>query len=302
MSPIKINDNLPAKILLEEENIFLMDKQRADSQDIRPLKIGILNLMPLKEDTEVQLLRCLSNSALQLDVSLLKTKSYVGKNTSTAHLDKFYYHFEDIKDTKLDGLIITGAPVEQMDFEEVAYWNELVEIMDWADKNVTSTLHICWGAQAALYHKYGINKYPMEAKLSGIYNHNTLDRREPLVRGFDDVFLAPHSRYTTVYEEDINKNPELKLLATSDEAGVFLAIGRDGKDIFVTGHPEYDRMTLDYEYRRDMKKGLNPDIIKNYYVNDDPSTRPLLTWRGHSNLLYSNWLNYYVYQKTPYEL
>lgn len=302
MSPIKINDNLPAKILLEEENIFLMDKQRADSQDIRPLKIGILNLMPLKEDTEVQLLRCLSNCALQLDVSLLKTKTYVGKNTSTAHLDKFYYHFEDIKDTKLDGLIITGAPVEQMDFEEVAYWNELVEIMDWADKNVTSTLHICWGAQAALYHKYGINKYPMESKLSGIYNHNTLDRREPLVRGFDDMFLAPHSRYTTVYEEDIKNNKELKLLATSDEAGVFLAIGREGKDIFVTGHPEYDRMTLDYEYHRDMKKGLNPDIIKNYYINDDPTTRPMLTWRAHSNLLYSNWLNYYVYQKTPYEL
>ncbi|MBE5935423.1 MAG: homoserine O-succinyltransferase [Lachnospiraceae bacterium] len=302
MPPIKINDNLPAKILLEEENIFLMDKDRADSQDIRPLKIAILNLMPLKEDTEVQLLRCLSNSALQLDVSLLKTKTYVGKNTSTAHLDKFYYHFEDIKDKKLDGLIITGAPVEQMDFEEVAYWDELVEIMDWADKNVTSTLHICWGAQAALYHKYGINKYPMEEKLSGIYNHNTLDRREPLVRGFDDTFLAPHSRYTTVYEEDINKNKELKLLATSDEAGVFLAIGRDGKDVFVTGHPEYDRMTLDYEYHRDMKKGLNPNIIKNYYVNDDPSTRPVLTWRAHSNLLYSNWLNYYVYQKTPYEL
>ena len=302
MPPIKINDNLPAKILLEEENIFLMDKQRADSQDIRPLKIGILNLMPLKEDTEVQLLRCLSNCALQLDVSLLKTKTYVGKNTSTAHLDKFYYHFEDVKDTKLDGLIITGAPVEQMDFEEVAYWNELVEIMDWADKNVTSTLHICWGAQAALYHKYGVNKYQMDSKLSGIYNHNTLDRREPLVRGFDDMFLAPHSRYTTVLEEDINKNPELKLLATSDEAGVFLAIGRDGKDIFVTGHPEYDRMTLDYEYRRDMKRGLNPSIIKNYYVNDDPNTRPMLTWRAHSNLLYSNWLNYYVYQKTPYEL
>lgn len=302
MSPIKINDNLPAKILLEEENIFLMDADRADTQDIRPLKIAILNLMPLKEDTEVQLLRCLSNCALQLDVSLLKTKTYVCKNTSTAHLETFYYHFEDIKDSKLDGLIITGAPVEQMDFEEVAYWDELVQIMDWADKNVTSTLHICWGAQAALYHKYGINKHPMKEKLSGIYNHRTLDRREPLVRGFDDMFLAPHSRYTTVYEDDIKANPELKLLSTSDEAGVFLAIGRDGKDIFVTGHPEYDRMTLDYEYRRDLKKGLNPNIIKNYYVNDDPNTRPMLTWRAHSNLLYSNWLNYYVYQKTPYEL
>ena len=302
MSPIKINDNLPAKILLEEENIFLMDADRADTQDIRPLKIAILNLMPLKEDTEVQLLRCLSNCALQLDVSLLKTKTSVGKNTSTAHMENFYYKFDDIKDTKLDGLIITGAPVEQMDFEEVAYWDELVEIMDWADKNVTSTLHICWGAQAALYHKYGINKHPMKEKLSGIYNHRTLDRREPLVRGFDDMFLAPHSRYTTVYEEDINANPDLKLLATSDEAGVFLAIGRDGKDIFVTGHPEYDRMTLDSEYRRDLKKGLNPNIIKNYYVNDDPNTRPMLTWRAHSNLLYSNWLNYYVYQKTPYEL
>lgn len=302
MPPIKVDNNLPAKSILEDENIFMIEENKANSQEIRPLKIAILNLMPLKEETEVQLLRCLSNTPIQLDISFLKTKSYVGKNTSSTHLNNFYMVFDDIKNTKMDGFIITGAPVEQMEFESVAYWDELVEIMEWTKTNVTSTMHICWGAQAGLYYKYGINKHPMPKKLSGIYSHDTLHRKEPLVRGFDDVFLAPHSRYTTVYREDIENCPDLKLLAYSEKAGVFLAIGKGGKDVFVTGHPEYDRMTLDSEYRRDIKRGLNPDIIENYYTNDDPNTRPLLTWRSHSDLLYSNWLNYYVYHKTPFVL
>jgi homoserine O-succinyltransferase len=300
--PIKVIENLPARTILENENIFLMDELRANTQDIRPLKIAILNLMPLKEDTEVQLLRCLSNTSLQVDITFLTTKSYVGKNTSASHLNNFYLVFDDVKNIKFDGLIITGAPVENMEFEDVAYWEELKGIMDWSENHVTSTLYICWGAQAGLYYKYGIKKYPLEKKISGIYNHRTIKRREPLARGFDDVFLAPHSRYTTVKTEDILNNKDLEIIAESDEAGAFLVVGRQGKDIFVTGHPEYDRITLDKEYKRDLNKGINPEIPYNYYKDDNPENKPLLTWRAHSNALYSNWLNYYVYQQTPYKL
>ncbi|MCR5608473.1 MAG: homoserine O-succinyltransferase [Lachnospiraceae bacterium] len=300
--PIKVIENLPARTILENENIFLMDELRANTQDIRPLKIAILNLMPLKEDTEVQLLRCLSNTSLQVDITFLTTKSYVGKNTSASHLNNFYLVFDDVKNIKFDGLIITGAPVENMEFEDVAYWEELKNIMDWSENHVTSTLYICWGAQAGLYYKYGIKKYPLEKKISGIFNHRTIKRREPLARGFDDVFLAPHSRYTTVKTEDILKNKDLEIIAESDEAGAFMILGRQGKDIFLTGHPEYDRVTLDKEYKRDIGKGLNPEIPYNYYKDDNPENKPLLTWRAHSNALYSNWLNYYVYQQTPYKL
>lgn len=300
--PIKVHSNLPAKLVLEDENIFIMDEGRAISQDIRPLKIVILNLMPLKEDTEVQLLRSLSNTALQLDVTFLTTASYVGKNTNKSHLDKYYQTFDEIKDQRFDGLIITGAPVEQMEFEEVAYWDELTEIMEWSKTNITSTLHICWGAQAGLYYHYGVKKYGIEEKLSGVYEHNVRHRKYPLVRGFDDIFYAPHSRYTTVKKEDIEECDELIVLAESEQAGVYLVMSKDGKQIFVTGHPEYDRMTLDSEYKRDTAKGLNIAVPENYYPGDNPERRPVLLWRGHSNALYTNWLNYYVYQVTPYEL
>lgn len=300
--PIKVHSNLPAKFVLEDENIFIMDEGRAISQDIRPLKIVILNLMPLKEDTEVQLLRSLSNTALQLDVTFLTTASYVGKNTNKSHLDKYYQTFDEIKDQRFDGLIITGAPVEQMEFEEVAYWDELTEIMEWSKTNITSTLHICWGAQAGLYYHYGVKKYGIDEKLSGVYEHNVIHRKYPLVRGFDDIFYAPHSRYTTVKKEDIEECDELIVLAESEQAGVYLVMSKDGKQIFVTGHPEYDRMTLDSEYKRDTAKGLNIAVPENYYPGDNPECRPVLLWRGHSNALYTNWLNYYVYQVTPFEL
>ena len=299
--PIRVQNDLPAKKILEEENIFMMDENRSLSQDIRPLKIAILNLMPLKEDTEVQLLRSLSNTPLQLDVTFLTTVTYVGKNTATSHLDTFYLTFEDVKDQKFDGLIITGAPVETMEFEDVAYWEELKQIMDWSENNVTSTLHICWGAQAGLHHHYGVRKLDLSAKLSGIYRHEVYHRREPLVRGFDDVFYAPHSRYTEMSKEDILANEKLQILAESKEAGVFLVLAEEGKNIFVLGHPEYDRVTLDKEYKRDLNKGINPAIPVNYYPEDDCNEKPLLLWRAHANTLYTNWVNYYVYQKTPYE-
>ena len=299
--PIKVQDNLPAKRILEEENIFMMDENRAMTQDIRPLKIAILNLMPLKEATEVQLLRCLSNTPLQVDVTFLTTASYIGKNTPTSHLDKFYLTFEDVKKQKFDGLIITGAPVEQIEYEEVQYWEELTQIMDWSKTNVTSTLHICWGAQAGLYYHFGIPKHLLKEKKFGIYEHRVYHRKCPLVRGFDDVFLAPHSRNTEVKTEDIEKEERLTVLAKSEEAGVFLAIAEEGKQIFVLGHPEYDRVTLDTEYKRDLDKGLEIAMPENYYVNGDSSARPLLRWRAHSNALYTNWVNYYVYQNTPYE-
>ncbi|HIZ43351.1 MAG TPA: homoserine O-succinyltransferase [Firmicutes bacterium] len=300
--PIKIQNDLPARAILETENIFMMDENRALSQDIRPLQIVILNLMPIKEDTETQLLRALSNTPIQIDITFLHMSSHESTHTSMSHLNKFYVTFEAIRKKKFDGMIITGAPVEQMKFEEVDYWEELCTIMKWTTTHVTSTVHICWGAQAGLYYHYGIQKYEMEKKLFGVYEHRVLDRTIPLVRGFDDYFRAPHSRYTYVRREDIEACPDLMILAESDEAGVFLVQSRDGKRIFVMGHPEYDRVTLDGEYRRDQGKGLNTAVPKNYYPNDDPSKRPVLTWRMHANALYNNWINFYVYQVTPYNL
>lgn len=300
--PIKVQNNLPAKKVLEHENIFMMDENRAISQDIRPLQIAILNLMPLKEETEVQLLRSLSNTPLQVDVTFLTTASYIGKNTLASHLDKFYVTYNDVKNMNFDGLIITGAPVEQMEFEDVAYWEELTEIMEWSKEHVTSTLHICWGAQAGLYYHYGVHKYMLEQKMFGLFEHRVLHRKCPFVRGFDDVFYAPHSRHTAVSKEEILANDKLTILAESEEAGVFIAYGEGGKQFFVLGHPEYDRMTLDTEYKRDVAKGLDIHVPKNYYPNDDPNEKPLLRWRAHANTMYTNWLNYFVYQVTPYML
>ena len=300
--PIKVQKDLPARAVLEEENIFIMDEDRALSQDIRPLEILILNLMPLKEETETQLLRALSNTPLQVDCTFLMMSSHVSKNTSASHLNKFYVEFADVKRKKYDGMMITGAPVELLEYEEVNYWPELSAIMEWSKIHVTSTLHICWGAQAGLYYHYGIPKYQREKKLSGIYNHKVLNRKCPLVRSLNDYFLAPHSRYTEVRKKDILAHPELEILAESDEAGVFLVMSRDGRQIFVQGHPEYDRMTLNNEYHRDLSKGLNPELPVNYYENNDPFSVPPLMWRNTANTLYTNWLNYYVYQVTPYLL
>ncbi len=300
--PIKVQNDLPVKRILEEENIFVMDENRAMHQDIRPLKIAILNLMPLKEDTELHLLRSLSNTPLQLDVTFLRTASHVGKNTSVEHMEQFYLTFDDVRDRNFDGMIITGAPVENLEFEDVTYWNELTEIMEWTNTHVTSTYHICWGAQAGLYYHYGINKIALDHKLFGVYKHQVHNRKEPLIRGFDDIFYAPHSRYTTVSSEEIRKHPELMLLAESEEAGAFIVASEDGSKVFVFGHPEYDRMTLDAEYRRDVAKGLDISIPKNYYPDDDPSKKPELSWRAHANTLYTNWVNYYVYQNTPYDI
>ncbi len=300
--PIRIQSDLPAKRVLEDENIFVMDETRAMHQDIRPLQIAILNLMPIKEDTEVQLLRSLSNTPLQVDITFLTTGTYVGTHTPTSHLDQFYLTFEDVRERRFDGLIITGAPVEQMDFEEVTYWDELVKIMNWSATNVTSTLHICWGAQAGLYYHYGVKKTSLDSKMFGIFEHKVLERKVPFVRGFDDVFYAPHSRYTTVTREGIESCKDLTILAESEEAGVFIAIAKDGKQIFVMGHPEYDRVSLDKEYKRDIAKGLDIALPKNYYPSDQPESRPNLVWRAHANAMYTNWLNYYVYQVTPYDL
>lgn len=298
--PIRVQNDLPAKKILEEENIFVMDERRALAQDIRPLRILILNLMPLKEDTEVMLMRSLSNTPLQINLTFLRTKSYVGKNTAIEHLENFYLTFDEVKNKKYDGLIITGAPVEMMEFEEVAYWNELTEIFDWSLSHVTSTLHLCWGAQAGLYYHYGIKKHVLDKKMFGIFYHNVLNRKEPLVRGFDDVFLLPHSRHTAVDEEAILADNRLKVLAKSDEAGIALVMSTDGKHIFMMGHPEYDRVTLDNEYKRDKSKGLPIEVPVNYYKDDNSSIKPGLMWRAHSNTFYTNWLNYYVYQITPY--
>ena len=300
--PIRTQNDLPAKAILENENIFVMDENRAMHQDIRPLEIAILNLMPLKEDTEVQLLRALSNTPLQVNITFLQTESYVSTHTAANHLNQFYLYFRDVKDKRFDGMIITGAPIEHLDFEEVDYWKELTDIMDWSKTNVTSTLHICWGAQAGLYYHYDVAKIWLEEKISGVYMHRVLNRKNPLVRGFDDVFLAPHSRHTASSPEDIRKNDDLIILATSDEVGGLIVMSKDGSKIFVLGHLEYDRLTLDNEYKRDMGKGLNPKMPYNYYQNDNVEIRPYLTWRATSNCLYSNWLNYFVYQSTPYSL
>lgn len=300
--PIKVQSDLPAKAILEEENIFIMDERRAMTQDIRPLEILILNLMPMKEETETQLLRALSNTPLQVDCTFLMMASHVSKNTSASHLNKFYVEFNDIKRRKYDGMIITGAPVENLEFEEVNYWPELSTIMEWTKTHVTSTLHICWAAQAGFYHYYGINKRQLSQKLFGVYAHKVSNRKVPLVRGFDDIFMAPHSRHTETPSEAIHACKDLTILAESEKAGVFLAMAEEGKKIFVAGHPEYDRYTLNNEYHRDLDKGLPIQIPYNYYPDDDPEQRPLLQWRSHCNNLYSNWLNYYVYQTTPYDL
>lgn len=300
--PIKIQKDLPAGEILERENIFVMDEHRARHQDIRPIEIGILNLMPLKEETELQLLRALSNTPLQVDVTFLMVSNHESRNTPTSHLNKFYDHFSRVKHRKFDGLIITGAPVEQMEYEEVDYWKEFTEICAWTKTNVTSTMHLCWGAQAGLYYHYGIPKLPLPEKVFGVYEHRVLNRKIPLVRGFDDYFMAPHSRHTEVPKEEIEKHKELTILAESEEAGVFLLLDEDGKKIFVMGHPEYDRVTLHDEYMRDKNKGLNTALPEHYYTDDDCTIRPNLQWRAHCNMLYSNWLNYYVYQATPYDL
>ena len=300
--PIKIQSDLPAKAELEEENIFVMDENRAISQNIRPLEIIVLNLMPIKQDTELQLLRGLSNTPLQIDVTFLQMSSHVSKNTSASHIKKFYQTFEEIKNNNYDGMIITGAPVEKLEFEEVNYWDELITVMEWSKKHVTSTIHICWGAQAGLYYHYGIKKELLPKKLSGVYKHRVMNRKEPLVRGFDDVFMAPHSRYTQASRQQILDNPRLKVLADSDEAGIYIVLGDGGKEIFVMGHPEYDRLTLDQEYKRDIDKGIEPELPVNYYPDDDCNRKPMLSWSSHANNLYTNWLNYYVFQITPYVL
>ena len=299
--PIRTQNDLPAKEQLEQENIFVMDENRSSHQDIRPISIAIVNLMPLKEDTELQILRSLSNTPLQVDVTFVTTMSHESTHTSMSHLNKFYVGFDEIKDHNFDGLIITGAPVEQMEYEEVDYWQEITTIMEWSKTHVTSTLHLCWGAQAGLYYHYGIQKHMLDHKMFGVFDHKVMNRKVPIVRGFDDVFRAPHSRHTEVRKEDIEACPDLTILAESEEAGVFLVLAQDGKQIFVMGHPEYDRMTLSNEYFRDKNKGLPIDLPKNYFPEDDDTKKPLLTWRSHGNILYSNWLNYYVYQQTPYE-
>ncbi|PWM51055.1 MAG: homoserine O-succinyltransferase [Clostridiales bacterium] len=300
--PIKIPNALPAYEVLTNENIFVMTEQRAMTQDIRPLKILLLNLMPKKIETETQLSRLLGNTPLQVELDLIAMKSHVSKNTPQEHMLAFYQHFDDIKDQKFDGMVITGAPVEKKEFEEVDYWPELCEIMDWSTEHVHSTLHICWGAQAGLYHHYGVPKYLLPKKLSGVYEHRAEENNSTLLRGFDDVFHAPHSRYTTVKREDIEKVPELKILSYSEEAGVHIVTAKEGKQIFITGHSEYDGDTLKSEYLRDLSVGINPEVPEHYFPNDDPTKEPIVNWRSHANLLFSNWLNYFVYQSTPYDL
>ncbi|MDG5786202.1 homoserine O-succinyltransferase [Evansella sp. AB-P1] len=300
--PIKIPKRLPTREILEQENIFIMDDERAIQQDIRPLNIVILNLMPEKEKTEAQLLRLLGNSPLQVNITFLRTTSYEPKNVSSSHLKDFYTDFDSIKYQKFDGMIITGAPIEHFRFEEVDYWEEITKIMDWAEENVTSTLHICWGAQAALYHHYGIDKFALEQKCSGIFSHRIIAKQGiELLRGFDDEFIAPHSRYTDVSIEEIENAEDLTLLAYSAEAGPFLMMSKDRKHIFATGHLEYDTTTLAEEYIRDCTRGLNVEVPSYYFPNNNPEEKPINRWRSHAHLLFSNWLNYYVYQQTPYE-
>ncbi len=300
--PIKIADKLPATSQLTKENIFVMTEKRAARQDIRPLKIAIVNLMPEKIKTETQLLRLLSNTPLQVEVDLIQMSSHVSKNTSEEHLSAFYKEFSHIKDHKYDGMIITGAPVENIDFEDVDYWAELTEIMEWSKTHVTSTLHICWAAQAGLYYHYGIPKYPLSEKCSGVFLHKVRRSTAKLVRGFDNVFYAPHSRHTEVRAEDINKNKDLEILADSEDAGVYIVKTKKGRQFFVMGHSEYDSDTLKNEYIRDLGKGLTPKIPANYFTDNDPKKKPVVKWRSHAHLLFSNWLNYFVYQITPYNI
>ncbi|MFR5877071.1 MAG: homoserine O-acetyltransferase MetA [Eubacterium sp.] len=300
--PIRIDNELPAKQSLEIENIFVMSNMRADTQDIRPLKIIILNLMPTKLETETQLLRLLSNSPLQVDIDFLQVATHKAKNVSKSHMDKFYYTFDEIKTNRYDGMIITGAPVEHMEFEEVDYWDELCHIMEWSKSNVYSTFHICWGAQAGLYYHYGIKKHPLNKKMFGIFPHRCLDDTHPLMRGLDDIYYVPHSRHTTVKRQDIAQVKDLQILSYSDISGVHIVADMDCRQFFVTGHSEYDRDTLAKEYYRDKNKGLDIEIPYNYFPNDDENLVPKMTWKGTANLLFNNWLNYFVYQKTPYDL
>jgi homoserine O-succinyltransferase len=300
--PINIPNKLPAAKTLDKENIFVMFDNRAYHQDIRPLNIVILNLMPTKITTETQILRLLGNSPLQVDAVFLHPQNHHSKNTSPEHLATFYRHFDDIKHQKFDGMIMTGAPVELLEFNKVDYWNELEEIMDWSIRNVFSTMHLCWGAQAALYHHYGIPKYPLKVKMFGVFPHTLNERHVKLFRGFDDVFYAPHSRHTEIRRSDIEHIPELRILSESKEAGVYIVMSKDDRRVYVTGHSEYDAGTLETEYHRDIAKGLDIRIPRNYYPDDNPNSRPIVRWRSHANLLFSNWLNYYVYQETPYNL
>ena len=300
--PVNIPINLPAVKLLQEENIFVMDSERASSQEIRPLKIVVLNLMPLKITTETDLIRLLSNSPLQIEISFMAIDSHTSKNTPIEHMMAFYRSFKEIKKDNYDGMIVTGAPVEQLDFEQVNYWGELTEIFDWARKHVTSTFYICWAAQAGLYHFYGIPKYPLEKKMFGVFEHKIHFPQNPIFRGFDDVFFTPHSRHTEVLAKDILKNPQLTLMSESPEAGVYMVMARNGREIFVTGHSEYSPNTLDNEYKRDVAKGVPIEIPKNYYRDNNPANEPLVRWRSNANLLFTNWLNYFVYQETPYDL
>ena len=300
--PIKIANSLPARAVLESENIFVITEYRALHQDIRPLRLALLNLMPTKITTETQILRCLSNTPLQIEIDLIQTASYTPRHTPEDHLLSFYKTFDEIRNNKYDGFIITGAPIELMPFEDVNYWPELCEIMEWTKTHVHSTLHICWGAQAALYYHYGIPKYTLPGKMSGIFAHHVLKPRENLFRGFDDVFHAPHSRHTEIHAADVLANPELTLLSDSDEAGVYIVAARQGRQIFITGHCEYDADTLKNEYFRDLDRGLEPHIPDHYFTNDDPARPPIVSWRSHGQLFYTNWLNHYVYQTTPYDI
>ena len=300
--PLNLPSRLPAVEILKSENIFVMDSQQASTQDIRPLRIVILNLMPLKITTETDLIRLLSNTPLQIEVDFLKISGHISKNTPVEHMKTFYKDFSTLRNENYDGMIITGAPVEQMPFEEVDYWKEVSEIFDWARTHVTSTLYICWAAQAGLYHFYGVPKYPLPQKMFGIFKHKVYDHQNPIFRGFDDEFYVPHSRHTEVRKSDIEKVPELTLLSESEESGVYMVMARGGREFFITGHSEYSPYTLDTEYRRDLDKGLPIEMPLNYYRNNDPKEGPLVRWRGHANLLFSNWLNYFVYQQTPYDI
>ncbi len=300
--PLRLPDKLPAIELLKQENIFVMDDSRAHMQDIRPLKIAILNLMPLKITTETDLIRLLSNTPLQLEISFMKLKSHTSKNTPIEHMMMFYRDFDQMRNEKYDGMIITGAPVEQLDFEEVTYWDEMKDIFSWARTHVTSTLYICWAAQAGLYYHYGVPKYPLSKKMFGIFQQHTLEPQLPIFRGFDDVFHMPHSRHTELHREDILSNPNLTLIAEGEECGVSMVMARGGREFFITGHLEYAPNTLDTEYRRDRDVRDDVELPRHYYYNNDPSQPPMVTWRAHANLLYNNWINYYVYQETPFDI
>lgn len=300
--PLRLPDKLPAIDFLKDENIFVLGNERANSQDIRPLRIAILNLMPLKITTETDLIRLLSNTPLQLDIHLMKVKAHTSKNTPVEHMQAFYRDFEEMRHEKFDGMIITGAPVEHLDYSEVNYWQEITEIFDWARTHVTSVMYICWAAQAGLFYHYGVPKYPLPKKMFGIFPQIPSNTRLPIFRGFDDVFYMPHSRHTEIRREDILRVPELSIIAESEQSGVSMVMARNGREIFVTGHSEYSPYTLDTEYRRDLAKGLPIQMPVNYYRNNDPEQGPLVTWRGHGNLLFTNWLNYYVYQETPYNI